>query len=280
MSDLLKTVLIVEGGAMRSVFSAGLLDGFLMRNFNPFDYYIGVSAGASNLAAFLAKDIGKSLQIYLDLASSKKFINLSRFLKGGHLLNLDWLCQTVFEKNYLTKSETYYKEKPLYVGTTDVASGNDLYTRLSHENMELLLKASMALPYLYKGFPIINGQSMTDGGIACNLPIAEAIKRGAKQIMVVRSRHQTYTKKDTFGHKFIRWQFKNYPMLVKAMESRVKKHEDGKKLIANPPENVTIVEICPPVEFKVGRFSKNKKQLLVGYDAGFEMADMAIQQWQ
>lgn len=61
------SALIVEGGAMRSVFSAGLLDGFLEKSFNPFDRYYGVSAGVSNLAAFLAEQKGRSLNIYTNI---------------------------------------------------------------------------------------------------------------------------------------------------------------------------------------------------------------------
>lgn len=217
MSDGLNAALIVEGGAMRSVFSAGLLDGFLKNNFNPFDYYLGVSAGASNLAVFLENDLGKSIHIYLNLATDNKFINFRQFLKGGHLINLDWLCQEIFSQKYLTNNTICYSDNPLYVCTTAVATGKAVYTRLDNHNMAPLLKASMALPLLYNSFPLLNSQSMTDGGIASNLPIAEAIKRGAKKIMVVRSRHPSYIKKDTIVHKFIRWRLRRYPMLGKSV---------------------------------------------------------------
>jgi len=280
LSDRLNTVLIVEGGAMRSVFSAGLLDGFLKNNFNPFDYYIGVSAGASNLAAFLAHDFGKSIHIYLNLATSSEFINFRQFFSGRHLLNLDWLCQAIFSQEYLSKNSTSYTDKSLYVCTTTVATGTAVYTRLDNENIEPLLKASMALPFLYKGFPVVNGLQMTDGGIAANLPVAEAIERGAKRIMVVRSRHPDYVKKDSLGHQFIRWRLKRYPELVNTMQHRIQQHEDTIRLINNPPHDVRIVDVYPPVTFKLGRFCQNKHKLLDGYNTGFSAANAAIKQWK
>jgi len=280
LSDGLNTVLIVEGGAMRSVFSAGLLDGFLKNNFNPFNYYIGVSAGASNLASFLANDLGKSIHIYLNLATDSKFINYRQFLRGSHLINLDWLCQEIFRQKYLSNNTTYYSEKPLYVCTTVIATGKAVFTRLDNENMEPLLKASMALPLLYNGFPLLNSRSMTDSGIASNLPIGEAIRRGAKKIMVVRSRHPSYIKKDTIVHQFIRWRLKRYPELVKTMQQRVQQHEETTRLIHNPPKGVCVVDIYPPETFKIGRFCQNKHKLLVGYNAGLVAAKPAIKQWK
>ena len=83
--------MVVEGGALRGVFSTGLLDGFLEAKFNPFDFYIGVSSGASNIAAYLSEMTGRNRDIYLDYSLRPEFISIARFLRGGHLLDLDWL---------------------------------------------------------------------------------------------------------------------------------------------------------------------------------------------
>lgn len=75
--------LVVEGGAMRGIFSTGVLDGFLARNFNPFDIYFGVSSGSGNLAAFLARMPGRNLKIYTDYSLRPEFINWRRAAMGG-----------------------------------------------------------------------------------------------------------------------------------------------------------------------------------------------------
>jgi len=273
------SALIIEGGAMRSVFSAGLLDGFIQHQFKPFDFYIGVSAGASNLVAFLTGKPGISLRIFQNSASNKNFINYPRFIRGGHLIDLDWLSEIIFSDSKLGLKPSISNVKPFYVCVTNVTTGKPHYIKATQDNIKYIIKASTALPLLYRDFPEIGNQAMTDGGIAQGIPIAEAIRLGAKRIMVVRSRPKPYMKKDTLGHQFLRWKMKKYPALIATMRNRVKIHKESIALIRNPPPNVKIVEICPPDNFSVGQFDCNSKQLIQGHKYGLETAKKAIKHW-
>jgi predicted patatin/cPLA2 family phospholipase len=273
------TALVVEGGAMRSVFSAGLLDGFLEQQFNPFDFYIGVSAGANNLVAYLAGTPRKSLKIYVDFALRKEFINYLRFIRGGHLLDLDWLAKATYARSHIDVDAVFRHARPLYVGVTDVATGKAKFIKATPDNLLNAIKASTALPVFYRGFPEVNGRPMTDGGVAEGIPVAEAIRRGAKHIMVVRSHHARYLKQDTLQHRYIRWKTRQYPALTATMRNRVAIHADSIALIQNPPPEVTIVEICPPENFTIGRFHRNREHLLQGYQSGMQAAGDAITRW-
>lgn len=273
------SALVVEGGAMRSIFSAGLLDSFLENKFNPFDFYIGVSAGAFNLATYLAGKPKMSLRTFEDFALRKEFISYTRFVRGGHLLDLDWLLDTIFSESQMDLETVYQHKKPLYVCVTDVSTGKPIYINTSNKNLIPVIKASTALPLLYRRFPDIDGRPMTDGGIAEGIPVAEAIRIGAKKIMVVRSRPKTYLKQDTPVHRYIRWKLRRLPMLTAAMRERVKKHKDTLDLIRNPPNGIKIMEICPPEHLTIGRFSRNRRFLLEGYEAGYQTAEEAVQQW-
>ena len=73
----------------------------------------------------------------------------------------------------------------------------------------------------YRDFPRLENRLMSDGGVADGIPVIEAIRQGATNIMVVRSRHKEYMKKDTIIHKFIRWKLRNYPQLVATMTKRI-----------------------------------------------------------
>ena len=274
-----KSALIVEGGAMRSVFSAGLLDGFLARQFNPFDFFIGVSAGAYNLTTYLAGQSGLGLQIYCDLATHRQFISYPRFLRGGHLLDLDWLSHAIASEYMLDTVALFEHGKPLYVCVTNVGTGQANYIAITPEIFERVIKASTALPLIYRDFPLVNNSPMTDGGVADGIPIAEAIRRGAKRILVVRSRHYTYAKKDTFWHKTIRWKLRNHDALVKTLRERIIRFEKAIQIIRQPPPGVSVLEICPPKEFNLGRFCRNRKRLEHGYVIGLQMAGKAIQRW-
>ena len=264
---------------MRSVFSAGVLDGFLEKQFNPFDFYIGVSAGAFNLATYLSDAPGTSLKIFQDLALHKQFISYFRFMRGGHMLDLDWLSEKTFSIFPLNQATTWSNNKSLIVCTTDVETGEATYIKSTPDNFKSVIKASTALPLLYRGFPEINGKPMSDGGIAEGIPVAEAIRRGAKRIMVIRSQHQSYKKKDTPWYRFLRWKLRTHSQLTATMRERISRFEDAMYLIKNPPNGVNIVEICPPEHFKMGRFCRSRKTLQQGYETGFSLSAHAIKQW-
>lgn len=264
---------------MRSVFSAGLLDGFIRANFNPFDFYIGVSAGGYNLTAYLNNIPKVSINIFEQLATSRDFINFWRFLRGGHLLNLAWLEDFVLSPTKISLQKVCSPDRPFYVCTTDTETGLPVYTQVTPDNISSVIKASAALPWFYRDFPCVNGRAMTDGGVSDSIPVAEAIRMGATQIMVVRARHKHYIKKDTSMHRLVRWKMKSYPYLQQTLARRVKSHNDVIRLIRNPPSSVSIIEVCPPKHFALGRFGRNRQSLREGYQLGFEAASDAISQW-
>lgn len=272
--------LVVEGGAFRSVFSAGVLDGFLMRDFNPFDFHIGVSAGATNLAFYRAGDTGKSYRIFQELIENTDFISYRRFITGGHLLDLDWLYNSYFNETMLDIEKAFGIRQPLYICMTDVETGSPHYSLATAENYLDLFRATTALPLIYRHFPRINGKEMADGGVADSIPVAKAIEFGATRVIVIRARHYSYMKKDTFAHKLIRYKSRHKPALVDIMRQRIRLHRDTINLIRNPPDGVKIIEVCPPESFDIGRFSRNVKSMEQGYLSGLEQAEIAIKQFQ
>lgn len=264
---------------MRSVFSAGLLDGFIESHFDPFDFYIGVSAGAYNLAAYLNGTPTTSLSIFEEFATNKNFINFWRFLRGGHLIDLDWLERYAFDNQRIDPHAVCRAGKPFYVGMTDVTTGEPVYLQTTPENIQSLIKASAALPWFYRDFPYINNRPMTDGGVADAIPVAEGLRLGATKLMVVRARHKHYMKKDTLFHQCMRWKMKHYPHLHETLSRREVIHKNTIAQMRNPPPGVTIVEVCPPEQFTLGRFSRQRSRLLEGYQIGVEASSEAISQW-
>ncbi len=273
------TALVVEGGALRGVFSTGILDGFLESRFNPFDFYMGVSSGASNLAAFLAEMIGRNKRIYTDYSLRPEFIDMIRFLGSGHLMDLDWLWDTTIREIRLDLQRIYAKGKPFIVVLTDVQTGEAVYKETSAQDLEHILKASSAIPLFYRSYPIVDNRPMTDGGVADAIPIGKAIGLGARRIMVIRSRNRNYLKRHDPFDCLVRWSMR-YPALQQAMAKRVSHYNESVKLIRKPPEGVAVVEICPPEKFRVSRLSQNRLILEEGYNQGRALAAHAISRWQ
>lgn len=274
------TALVVEGGALRGVFSTGLLDGFLEARFNPFDFYIGVSSGASNLAAYLAEMIGRNRKIYLDYSLRPDFINVARFIRGGHLLDLDWLWEITIREIRLDLATIYSRGKPFIAVLTDAQTGEVVYKPTSAGDLEHVLKASSAMPLFYRDYPCVDGRPMTDGGVTDSLPVGEAIRRGARRIMVIRSRHRDYLKRNGLSELVMRLYVRRYPMLQKAMSKRAQRYNESVALIRKPPEGLTIIEIYPPRNFRVSRLSQNRLVLQEGYEQGRALASKAIDDWE
>lgn len=274
-----ESALVVEGGALRGVFSTGLLDGFLEAQFNPFDLFIGVSSGASNLAAFLAGMIGRNRSIYMDYSLRPDFISFPKFLRGGHLLDLDWLWDITIREVRLDLETIYSRAKPFVVVLTDAQTGDAHYKLTGAHDLEHVLKASSAMPLLYRAYPEVDGRPMTDGGVADSIPVGEAIRRGVCRIMVIRSRHRDYMKHHGLSERVMRWHVRHYPFLQQAMAKRVERYNEAVALIRRPPEGVSIIEICPPASFRVSRLSQNRMTLQEGYEQGRALAAEAIARW-
>lgn len=276
----MKSALIVEGGALRGIFSAGVLDGFLRRSFNPFDFSIGVSSGASNLAAYLAEMEGRNARIYMDHSLRPEFVNPARFLRGGHLMDLDWLWVVTIRDMRLDRKVIYSKGKPFFAVMTDVASGRAVYEETRPDNLEDVLKASSAMPLLYRGFPVIDGRPMADGGIADALPVAEAIRRGASRLMVLRSRSLEYVKGRGLADRFMEWYLRKTPALARTAAGRAVRYNRSVSLIRTPPRGVSVVEVCPPSRFRVSRLSRDRAVLDEGYEMGLAAAGETIRRWE
>ncbi len=271
--------LIVEGGAMRGIFSTGVLDSFLAAQFNPFDLLLGVSSGAANLAAYLARMPKRNFNIYTDYSLRPEFISLKRFVRGGHLMDLDWLWDKTIAEIRLDLQTIFATNKLFLIGLTDVATGEAIYKQTDGDRLEDVLKASSAMPIVYRKFPLLDGRPTVDGGISDPLPVEAAIERGARKIMVIRSRPKHYKKREMLSNAVLRWKLKPYPALRKAIAGRVRKYNEALSLMRTPPPGVSILEICPPDDFRSARFGRNKGILVDGYQQGQRMGELAMRSW-
>jgi predicted patatin/cPLA2 family phospholipase len=269
--------LIVEGGAMRGIFATGLLDEFIEHKFNPFNFYCGVSAGALNISAYLAGMKERNLKLYTDFATRPEFMSVSRFMKGGHLLDMDWLWQMM--QSHLKLDHKKIEQHRFHVGVTDIQKAQTLFKQAKGEALEQLLKVSSTLPIFYRGFPKLHGQAMTDGGIADAIPVRHAIEQGAKQIMVMRSRLKEYQQKPSVFDHLLAYRYRKQPKLALLFKTRAQRYNETLELIRNPPSGVEILEVCPPPAFSVSRLDRSKENLLKSYELGKQAASGVMGQW-
>ena len=262
--------LIVEGGAMRGIFSCGVLDSFMDNNFNPFDFCIGVSAGATNLAAWMCRQRGRNYRVYADYSCRPQFISLKKYLTGGHALDLDWLWEKTISEIRLDLDTFSRQDIPFYVVTTNSLTGRAEYFKGEAETLEQLIKASSALPILYRGFPEYNNTPMSDGGISDPIPVIKAYEMGARDITVLLSRPSGYRKKPGKFPFLTALMLKEKTALADAMRKRSSIYNTAIDFIENPPDDCSIHVLAPSEGFSVDRTTKDKARLDEGYRMGMD----------
>ncbi len=273
--------IVVEGGGMRGIFTAGVLDVFMEKKFDPFDLYIGVSAGACNLASHLAGQHKRNFRIYTRLMTSPEFISKNKFLHGGHLMDLDYLWKTIDVEDPLDVKKIFNKNKKefIIVGTV-VEQGLPIYIIPKVENCSACLKASSAVPLLYRGFLEVDSKQCVDGGVTDPIPAREAYQRGARSIVVVRTRPAVYRKKKGLENYISSYATRAWPKLSAAVKNQADTYSQCADFILNPPEDAIIIQIAPEEPLKTGRTTQKIESLLADYDTGRRAGEAFMAGWK
>ncbi|PNH82397.1 patatin-like phospholipase family protein [Vibrio diazotrophicus] len=267
--------LVVEGGAMRGIFASGVLDSFMELNHRPYNFVMGVSAGASNLVSYLSNQPLRSYQVITQLATSSEFYNPRRFLKGGDLVDVRWLLDEA-NKRYPINEEALFSSVPFYAAATNIQTGKPDYYQVTPENFVTAIEATSALPLVYKKTPCFDGQCYTDGGVSDSIPVKEAYRRGARDITVVLSHPESYEMPKVKSEWMMKKLFARYPEVAKAVTARAEKYNGSLEFIRNPPKDANIRVIAPPEHFAVKRLTMNKALLDHGYNMGLIAGRMHV----
>jgi predicted patatin/cPLA2 family phospholipase len=275
-----RIALVAEGGGMRGIFCAGVLDVFLEYTFKPFDLYMGVSAGACNLASHLAGQHKRNFRIYTRLMTRPEFVSIKKFLSGSHLMDLDYLWSSIDIEDPLAVKELYRdKHRDFIIVGTSVDTGTPVYMTPKPDYCSVSLKASSAVPLLYRGILKIDGMSIVDGGVTDPLPVREAYRLGARTIVVIRTRPALYRKKKGLENYISSFATRRWPALSEAVKNQADTYGRCVDFIYNPPPDVRIIQIAPEVSLKTGRTSQDMNALLADYELGRSLGNSFVRNW-
>lgn len=282
MSTPQRQALIVEGGGMRGAFTAGVLDAFLEKQFNPFDLYVGVSSGSTNLANYLAGQHGRTLQFYIDHSLRPEFISYKRFLKGGDLIDLEWMWQVGEAERPLDQQVLFAQNPDFYMVLTHARSGRAEYLRAGKDNLLSALRASSTIPVLTRQPVDIMGEPYFDGGVADALPVQWAAQQhDVNALMVIRTRPQHYAKTSSKGDQFLaKYMLKHHHGFASSLQARCLRYNDSVNFLRQPNEQ-RILEVCVPNKKGLAsRLCKDRKKLEYTYRVGQETGYAAMEAWQ
>ena len=269
----MKTGLVLEGGAMRGMFTAGVTD-VMMENNIDFDGIVGVSAGAAFGCNYKSRQIGRALRYNTKFCKDKRYCSLYSLITSGNLYNTDFCYNQVPCKYDLFDFDTYQKNPTkFYVVCTDIEKGEAVYQEYDgRESYGFdLIRASASMP-LVSQIVTINNRKLLDGGIADSIPIRFLEREGYQKNLVVLTRPMGYTKKKNHLIPIIKIKYSNYPKLIDLMKNRHERYNETLSYIEEKERKGQILVIRPPAALPVTRTEKDPEKLKAAYNIGRETA--------
>jgi predicted patatin/cPLA2 family phospholipase len=275
-SDDAKLGLVIEGGGMRGVISAGALVALERLGLTAaFDAVLGESAGALNACYFLAGEAALGARIYLEDLQSLRFLNP---LRRGRILDVDFLVDEVMTRiKPLTAGRVLRSRSRLLVPLTNTLDGTGRIVDVKADGLPLLplLKATAAIVPLYNGSVVLEGVPYADGGIACPLPVSAAIERGCTHVLVLLTRPVSYVARPYAGLERVllerclrRWD----PRFGDAFLNIYRRYNESRALAFGrvaSPRGVHIAVVAPgPVDPPVSRLTLRRARLSAAMRAG------------
>lgn len=259
----MKLGLVMEGGAMRGMFTAGVIDVFMENNID-FDGAIGVSAGATFGCNIKSKQIGRCIRYNCKYARDKRFGSFWSWLKSGDLFDVQFCYHDIPTKLDVFDTKTFI-ENPMefYVVATDIETGKPVYRKLYDglgEDLEWI-RASASIPIVSR-IVEINGQKLLDGGISDSVPLSYFEKIGYEKNVVILTQPDSYRKKKNKMTPICRLMYQKYPNFVHTFATRhlgynrnidyIRKQERMKKAFVIRPEQKLDVESAEkdPIKLK------------------------------
>lgn len=259
--------LVLEGGAMRGLYTAGVLDVFLDNNIKV-DGIIGVSAGVLFGVNYLSKQKGRAIRYNKKFAKDKRYMGMRSFITTGNIINKDFAYYEIPLKIDIFDEETFEKSNTDFWATvTNIETGKAEYLKLTNvfEQMELL-RATSAMPIVSKVVEI-DGKKYLDGGVSDSIPVEKCKSMEYDKIIVVLTRPIEYRKKKT-NSLIAKTKYKKYPNLIKTMENRYKKYNETVEKIIDMENKKEIFVIRPSKDLKLKRIEKDVDKLQAMYDLG------------
>ena len=258
----IKTALIMEGGAMRGMFTCGILDIF-MENGITFDAACGVSAGAVLSCNFKSGQIGRALRYNKKYSKDVRYCSIRSLIKTGDLYGVDFCYREIPDELDIFDRKAFRENPmPFYVGATDVFTGKPRYHKCEKcDNEDMLwMRASASMPLLSR-IVTVDGYSLLDGGISDPVPYKHMEEIGYNRNVIILTQPEDYKKAKSRAMPLIKLMMKKYPAIVDAMEHR---HEIYKKQldeIKNREKAGASLVIRPAKSLGIGRTEKNPEAL-------------------
>lgn len=265
----MKTGLVLEGGAQRAIYTAGVLDVF-MENGITFDGVIGVSAGAIHGCSFVSRQHRRSIDYTLAYAGDKNYMSWYSFLTTGNMVNEEFCYHTLPEKLFPFDHKTFEANNTdFYAVCSNLQTGQAEYVKCAKMDKTGLayLRASASMPFVSR-ISEIGGKKYLDGGICDSIPLRAFQKMGYERCVVVQTRAAGYQKKPNKLGWLAPLVYRKYPKFAAAIKNRHIMYNNELEQIEQVQKNGAAFVIRPSKNVKIHHMETDKKVLQAVYDLG------------
>ena len=263
----MKTGLVLEGGASRTIFTCGILD-CLLENDIYINYVAGTSAGISYGVSYLSKQLGRNHRITEQYYHDKRYMGVKNLLNRDNrsYYGLEFVFDEVPSRLIPYDFAEYKRSGENGFGVvTNIETGEPEYMRVTADDHKWnVLRASCALPILFQ--PIkINGSYYMDGGITDSIPFRYALNSGLDRVIVVLTRPRGYIKKPEKLAPIVKMLYRKYPVLGKKLSQRHIMYNDQIKELEVLEKQGKALVLAPEKDYGIGR-TENDPKILLPYE--------------
>lgn len=267
---MMKSGLVLEGGAMRGIFTAGVLDFLLEQNIY-FDYVVGVSAGSGNALGFMSRQVGRTKKIIMH-EDAQPYYGLEQLVENRKILNLETLVEEYALHDIPYDFETYDNSESEYEAVVANCETGLAEYHGDYRDRDEFFKYNMAtcsVPFLCE--PVeIRGYHYLDGSVIDSLPVARAVEKGCDKILVVLTKPEGNAPTDySKMHKLINKKYGQYPKLCDALFGRMEAYSEQLDYMNKMVEEGRVMIVRPVVQL-VHHFENSTDRLNICYQFGYD----------
>lgn len=265
----MKYGLVLEGGAMRGLFTAGVTDVF-MENGLTFDGAVGVSAGAAFGCNIKSGQNGRAIRYNIRFANDKRFCSTKSLVTTGDMFGAEFCYHTIPDKLDVFDTPAF-EASPMdfWVVCTDIETGRAVYHRMNRVNYEELewMRASASMPMVSR-IVSAGGRKLLDGGITDSIPLRFMEKQGYDRNIVILTQPRDYVKPRNKMIPLMKLAYRKYPLLVKACAERHKMYNSELRYVRKAEDEGRALVIAPPEKLPVGHIEHDPEVLQEVYRIG------------
>lgn len=268
--------LVLEGGGMRGIYTAGVLDVFLERGIH-FDNCLAVSAGACHACSFLSGQKGRALAVATDYLGDWRYCSLRSWLLTGNLFGSKFIYHRIPEELYPIDNEAFKRSGTVFqAAVTNCRTGEAEYPAVGDLLRDIdIVRASSSLPLAARRVSI-GGEKYLDGGMGDPIPLLQSIRQGNEKNVVVLTQHRDYRKEPNRLMPLLRARYFRYPRLLEKLRDRHLLYNRTLERVAAEEEAGRAFVIAPSAPLEIGRIEKRKERLLAVYEQGRRDAEQRI----